>query len=74
MQFLKMLENYERKSSRHIKASKSIQDTKDYIKIIAIVNFGNRSDEDLTSQLLRETKCKNRLILQRKERMKVKKF
>ena len=42
-------------SSRHIKASKSIQDTKDYIKIIAIVNLSNKSDEDLTSQLLRET-------------------
>lgn len=61
-------------SSRHIKASKSIQDTKDYIKIIAIVNFGNRSDEDLTSQLLRETKCKESTNSARKERMKVKKF
>ena len=60
-------------SSRHIKASKSIQDTKDYIKIIAIVNFGNRSDEDLTSQLLRETKCKESTNSARKERMKVKK-
>ena len=61
-------------SSRHIKASKSIQDTKDYIKIIAIVNFGNRSDKDLTSQLLRETKCKESTNSARKERMKVKKF
>ena len=61
-------------SPRHIKASKSIQNTKDYIKIIAIVNFGNRSDEDLTSQLLRETKCKDSTNSARKERMKVKKF
>lgn len=61
-------------SSRHIKAGKSIQDTKDYIKIIAIVNFGNGSDEDLTSQLLRETKCKESTNSARKERMKVKKF
>ena len=44
------------------------------IKIIAIVNFGNRSDEDLTSQLLRETKCKESTNSARKERMKVKKF
>ena len=49
-------------------------DTKDYIKIIAIVNFGNRSDKDLTSQLLRETKCKESTNSARKERMKVKKF
>ena len=48
--------------------------TKDYIKIIAIVNFGNRSDKDLTSQLLRETKCKESTNSARKERMKVKKF
>lgn len=61
-------------SSRYIKASKSIQDTNNYIKIIAIVNFGNRSDEDLTSQLLRETKCKESTNSARKERMKVKKF
>ena len=61
-------------SSRHIKASKSIQDTKDYIKIIAIVNLSNKSDEDLTSQLLRETKCKESTNSARKERMKVKKF
>lgn len=61
-------------SSRHIKASKSIQNTKDYIKIIAIVNFSDRSDEDLTSQLMRETKCKESTNSARKERMKVKKF
>ena len=39
-----------------------------------IVNFGNRSDKDLTSQLLRETKCKESTNSARKERMKVKKF
>lgn len=61
-------------SSRHIKASKSIQDTKGYIKIIAIVNLSNKYDEDLTSQLLRETKCKESTNSARKERMKVKKF
>ena len=61
-------------SSRNIKVRKSIQDTKDYIKIIAIVNFGNKSDKDLISQLLRETKCKESTNSARKERMKVKKF
>ncbi|MCM1177648.1 MAG: hypothetical protein NC335_07885 [Bacteroides sp.] len=48
-------------SSPNIKASKSIQDTKDYIKIIAIVNFGNMSDEDLTYQLLKRKKLENYL-------------
>ena len=61
-------------SSRNMKVRKSIQDTKDYIKIIAIVNFGNKSDEDLILQLLRETKCKESTNSARKERMKVKKF
>ena len=44
------------------------------LKIIAIVNFGNKSDEDLILQLLRETKCKESTNSARKERMKVKKF
>ena len=61
-------------SSRNMKVRKSIQDTKDYIKIIAIVNFGNKSDEDIILQLLRETKCKESTNSARKERMKVKKF
>lgn len=61
-------------SSRHLKASKSIQDTKDYIKIIAIANLGNVPDKYLISQLLGETECKESTNSARKERMKVKKF
>lgn len=61
-------------SSRHLKASKSIQDIKDYIKIIAIANLGNVHDEYLISQLLGETECKESTNSARKERMKVKKF
>ena len=43
-------------SSRHIKASKSIQDTKDYIKIIAIVNFGNREKPSVKNPLILQEK------------------
>ena len=61
-------------SPRHIKASKSIQDTTEYLKIIAIVNFGNIPDEDLICRLTKETKCKESTNAARKERMKVKEF
>lgn len=54
-------------SPRHKKVSKSIQDSKDYIKIVAIANFSTEPNEDLTLQITKEIKCKESTNFARKE-------
>ena len=61
-------------SPRHKKVSQNIPDTKNYIKIVALVNFSSKPDKDLISQITRETICRETTNPVRKERMKVKKF
>lgn len=61
-------------SPRNKKAIQNIQDTKDYIKIVVIVNVSSKPDENLISQITRETKCKESTNSARKERMEVKRF
>lgn len=56
------------------KVSQNIPDTKNYIKIVALVNFSSKPNEDLISQITRETICRETTNPARKERMKVKKF
>lgn len=61
-------------SPRHQKISKNFQNTTDYVKIIAIVNFSSKIDECLISQITKDIKCKESTNQARKERMKVKTF
>lgn len=61
-------------SERSQKAHDKIHDTKDYIKIIAIVNFGYKTDSELIHIITHETTCRETTNTARKNRMKVKTF